>query len=181
MLKGKTFHFDHYSITSLRFEDIYKIKNWRNQQIAFLRQKHPITDEQQFKYFENYVKPTFSDPEPTQILVSYLKEGTCIGYGGLTNLKWEDRRAEVSFLLDSERVQDNLNYKKEFTIFLNLLKQMAFDFLGLHRLFTETFDLRPTHIETLEGAGFTFEGRMKDHIFCEGRFVDSLIHGCLKK
>ena len=151
-LQQKSFKENHYEIVPLRHEDIYSIKKWRNTQIE----------------------------KPRQILFSFLSQSQCVGYGGLTHIDWDSKRAEVSFLLDPERAADEECYRSEFKIFLKLLFRAAFDALGLHRLYTETFDIRPLHIEVLESCGFRREGRLVDHNYIQGNYVDSVIHGHVK-
>lgn len=170
-----------YSLTSIRKEDIFKIKEWRNNQMDVLRQSKELTDKDQLNYYNNIVFPEFHKDNPTQILLSFLFKGICIGYGGLTNIDWASKRAEVSFLLDDKRILDEVLYKTDFSVFIKLLKDIAFNELSLNRLFTETFDIRPLHISLLEENGFIFEGRMKEHVCIQGEFVDSLIHGCLDR
>jgi RimJ/RimL family protein N-acetyltransferase len=60
------------------------------------------------------------------------------------------------------------------------MKSLAFDVLGLQRLFTETYDIRNLHIATLEESGFMREGVMRQHLRIGVNSVDSIIHGCLK-
>ncbi|MBI5540726.1 MAG: GNAT family N-acetyltransferase [Bacteroidia bacterium] len=170
-----------YSLISLREEDIYKIKVWRNSQMDVLRQNKVLTDTDQENYYKNAILPTFSQSNPKQILFSLLYLNQCIGYGGLTNIDWESKRAEMSFLVDVNRVNNKDIYIKDFTTYIALIKKVAFKELKFNRLFTETFDIRPLHISILESCGFVFEGKMKQHVFINDKFVDSLIHGILKE
>jgi RimJ/RimL family protein N-acetyltransferase len=110
------------------------------------------------------------------MLVSILdSDGRFIGYGGLTNLDWHARHAEVSFLVDPARAADPDTYRRDASAFLAFLAGWAFGELGLNRLFTETYDFRELHIGLLEQAGFVPEGRMRQHV--EGG--DSVLHGLL--
>lgn len=181
VLNKNKFQFDVFSIVPLREEDIFLIKNWRNSQMDVLRQKVELTDSGQLNYFNNAVKPLFSQLYPNQILFSYLKDDQCIGYGGLTNIDWESKRAEMSFLLNIEHVKNNELYEKEFSIFIYLIKRVLFEDLNFNRIFTETYDIRSLHISILEKNGFLLEGRMREHIQINNKFVDSLIHGFLKE
>jgi RimJ/RimL family protein N-acetyltransferase/predicted ATP-grasp superfamily ATP-dependent carboligase len=169
-----------YSLVPLREEDIYLIKKWRNEQIDVLRQKKPLTDKDQKLYYENFIYPTFLENEPKQILFSFLKEKSCIGYGGLTNIDWQSKRVELSFLVDTSRIKNELIYGEDFTAYLNLIKQVVFDDLDFNRIFSETYDIRPFHISVHEKNGFRFEGRMKEHNLIGNAYYDSLLHGFLK-
>ncbi len=104
ILKHDTFFDGEYSLTSIRKEDLYLIKQWRNNQMDVLRQNKVLTDEDQLHYFHHIVFPEFDKNNPKQILLSFLYESRCIGYGGLTNIDWESKRAEISFLLDDGRI-----------------------------------------------------------------------------
>jgi len=64
---------------------------------------------------------------------------------------------------------------------LTLIKAVAFDYLKFNRLFTETFNIRQFHISTLESNGFIREGVLKEHVIINGKYVDSIFHGCLNK
>jgi RimJ/RimL family protein N-acetyltransferase len=181
LLKRTVFTFHEYSIVPLREKDILPIKEWRNSQIGVLRQKQELTKEDQEQYYQNVVKQTFNHPAPKQILFSYLIGNECIGYGGITNIDWESERAELSFLLNNKHVIVESIYEKVFSIFITLIKQVVFKDLQFNRIFTETYDNRPHHISILEKNGFEFEGRMRQHVQINGKFVDSLLHGILKE
>ena len=66
-------------------------------------------------------------------------------------------------------------------MFIRLIKKVLFEDLNFNRIFTETYDIRPHHISILEKNGFQLEGRMREHIQINNKFVDSLIHGFLKE
>jgi RimJ/RimL family protein N-acetyltransferase len=170
-----------YAIVPLREIDIFEVKQWRNDQIDVLRQNTVLTDRDQKEYYDRCVVPGFSETKPTIILFSYLEHNMCIGYGGLTNIDWENKRAELSFLVQTDRARNVQQYRKDFSHFLRLLKQVAFNELRFNRIFTETFDVRANHVLILEENGFVLEGRLKQHMLIRGRFVDSLIHGCLRE
>lgn len=168
-----------YRICTLRERDIQSVRIWRNAQMGILRQSAPISSRDQERYYAEIVRPSFSDRRPKLILLSFLCRDSCIGYTGLTNIDWQAGRAEISFLLDSERVDDPATYRRDFTACLGLLSFTAFEILDFHRLFAETFDVRPLHVEILESEGYTLEGRLRDHASVDGRRVDSLVHGLL--
>ncbi|SFL45444.1 GNAT family N-acetyltransferase [Pelosinus propionicus] len=179
-LKFDRYVSENYTLLPVREQDIMLIKDWRNSQLDVLRQKYILTEEMQRGYFETVVWPSFELEQPQQLLFSFLKQDVCIGYGGIVHISWEDRRGEVSFLLNSERVSASNVYHQDFLSFLNLIKQVAYEGLSFNRLFTETFDIRPFHISILEEAGFLCEGRMKQHVYLNDAFVDSVLHGHIR-
>ena len=159
--------------------DIEDIRLWRNDQMNLLRQSSAISRAEQSQYFSTHVWPEKSKQQPSQVLLAIERDGNLIGYGGLVNISWPNRRAEISFLLDPMLEQCHEERTAAFRAFLSMVKALAFDEFHLYRLFTETFANRQGHIETLEAAGFQREGRMQKHVVVDGSPVDSLLHGCL--
>ena len=97
---------------------------------------------------------------------------------------WVDREREQAFrdLLGGygpalRRVA--ATYEADLLRFLGWVAGVAFTELGLHRIFTETWATRTSHIAILERFGFVLEGRMRDHVVKDGEVVDALIHGLL--
>ena len=169
-----------FALVPIRPVDIEPIRQWRNDQMAVLRQNEPISEEQQRAYFDRHIWPTFALEMPPQLLFSYLQNNKLIGYGGLVHLNWPDARAEISFLLNTAATLDIPQYQALFRTYLALLQRVAFETLSFNRLFTETYDIRPDHIAVIEASGFKLEGRMRKHVRIDGQFVDSLIHGKLR-
>lgn len=168
-----------YQLLSIRKEDMEPIRKWRNAQIDVLRQKTPLSPQEQQDYFQTILLPSFSLLHPPQILLSYLLKGELIGYGGLVYIDWTAKRSEVSFLVHPDRAQNSSVYHQDFTHFLSLLMQIAFQDLEFHRLFTETYSFRKETISILEECGFQKEGILRDHVFKQGKWQDSVIHGIL--
>lgn len=173
-LNKQTFSFGNFSIVPLRMEDRFPIMNWRNQQIYHLRQQKPLIAADQEAYFENVVAKLFEQEHPEQILFSYLKDDVCVGYGGLVHINWIDRYAEISFIMDTELEKEffGIHWKT----YLNLIEKVAFEELGLHKIFTYAFDLRPKLYDVLEESGYISEAKLQEHCFFEGKYIDVIIH-----
>lgn len=148
---------------------------WRNEQIYHLRQSEMLTKESQDFYFNSVIAKLFNQTKPDQILFSYLHNEECIGYGGLVHINWEDRNAEISFLMDTQLEKNNLY--SNWTIFISMIEEVAFQELSLHKMYTYAFDLRPHLYQALEQCGFEQEARLKDHKHFEGKYIDVVIHG----
>jgi RimJ/RimL family protein N-acetyltransferase len=159
--------------------DIEAIRHWRNAQMDVLRQTAPITADQQTRYFATEVWPEKCKLKPAQIVLAIEYNDALVGYGGVVHISWPNRRAEVSFLLMPAFENDAATRASIFGKFLSLIKELAFEDLQLHRLFTETYAQRAQHIATLEAAGFLLEGCMREHALIDGVHSDALIHGCL--
>jgi RimJ/RimL family protein N-acetyltransferase len=174
VLTKQVFTEGNYSILPIRIEDRYAIMKWRNEQLYHLRQTKPLTTEDQDYYFENVVTKLFEQPQPEQLLFSYMEGNTCIGYGGLVHINWTDRNAEISFIMDTAR--EAKEFQKHWGIYLGLIEQVAFDELGLHKIYTYAFDLRAHLYEALEANGYKREAVLKEHCYYRDKFYDVVIH-----
>ena len=173
-LNKQIFSENEFSIVPIRFQDRLDIMKWRNEQIYHLRQAQPLTEEDQNWYFENVISKLFDEEKPNQILFSFLKNETCIGYGGLVHINWIDKHAEISFVMNTQLEPDHfISLWKNFLI---LIEKVAFGQINLHKVFTYAYDLRPKLYTALEKVGFSKEATLKEHCFFDGRFINVIIH-----
>ncbi len=163
-----------FSLVPIRYEDRFEIMKWRNEQLYHLRQDKLLTESDQEQYFNNVVAPLFEQDKPLQLLFSFLKEGKCIGYGGLVHINWVDKHAELSFLMNTEL--EKHYFEENWCAFLELIQVVAFDSLQFHKMHTYAFDLRPHLYPILESNGFLKEAVLKEHCFFQGKFIDVIIH-----
>ncbi len=178
-LGRKVFTHGELELRTIQREDMESIRQWRNDQIEILRQKSVITSEQQESYFFNSVAAEFAVNSPRNMLFSLRRQGELIGYGALVHIDWEFERAEISFLLDPQYVADPAVYSEIFYGYLIALQEIAFEDLGLHRIYAETYAVRDVHLSVLERAGLTREGEMIDHVKVDGVYSNSIIHGLI--
>tara|TARA_B110000495_G_C23000886_1_gene590679 strand:+ start:275 stop:835 length:561 start_codon:yes stop_codon:yes gene_type:complete len=169
------FSLQNYVLIPIREEDIQSIRNWRNSQIDVLRQKKVISEKEQQEYYEKILKKDFYKNNPEQILFSVLLKSQCIGYGGLVHIDWEQKSAELSFLNETSRANNFELYFKDFSKFLKIITQIAFDDIKFNQLVTETYNTRPKTIEILKKFGFKNKNTLKNHVEINGKLIDSLI------
>lgn len=160
-------------------EDRYSIMEWRNEQIYHMRQSEPLTKEMQDWYFDNVVAQLFDQEQPNQILFSFLKNGECIGYGGLVHINWLDKHAEISFIMST--VLEEQFFEMNWQNFLRLIEKVAFQDINFHKLFTYAFDIRPHLYPVLERVGFKKEAELPEHCLFDGCFKDVIIHGKINR
>jgi RimJ/RimL family protein N-acetyltransferase len=168
-----------YALVPIRFEDRFKIMKWRNEQIYHLRQAKPLTKEDQDAYFENVVSKLFDQEQPNQILFSFLEDGVCIGYGGVVHINWLDKNAEISYLMDTTLEKNR--FQELWLSYLELMDEVAFNSLLLHKIYTYAFDLRPHLYDVLCRANYFEDSRLKEHAFFGGRAIDVVIHSKINK
>lgn len=173
-LAQQTYKNGEFAIVPIRHEDRFKIMKWRNEQIYHLRQKEPLNKKQQDNYFKEVISRLFNEDYPDQILFSFLKNGLSVGYGGLVHINWENRNAEISFIMDTKL------QKTDFTIFwqeyLLLIEQVAFDELNLKKIYTFAYDFRKNLFSVLLSAKYMEDSRLKSHIKFEERYIDAVLH-----
>lgn len=168
-----------HSIVPIRMEDRLLIMKWRNEQIYHLRQSKPLTEVDQNKYFDTVVNKLFEEDKPNQLLFSFLEDEKCIGYGGLVHINWIDKNAEISFVLETDLEKEY--FQEYWFTYLGLIEQVAFKELGLHKIFTYAFDLRPRLYLALTAAKFIEESRLKEHCFFDGKYIDVVIHSKINR
>ena len=71
-----------------------------------------------------------------------------------------------------------LGYGTEAT---ELMLELAFDQLGLHRVSLAVFEFNDRAIRSYQKAGFRIEGRLRDTIFRDGRHWDEISMGVLEE
>jgi RimJ/RimL family protein N-acetyltransferase len=173
-LAKENFASGEYKIVPIRDEDKYLIMQLRNDQVYHLRQNGLLTREAQEMYFATVIAGLFELDNPGQILFSYLHNEVCIGYGGLVHINWQDRNAEISFIIDANA--GDADFVFHWNKYLELIEEVAFAELKLHKIFTYAFDLRPLLYQAAEKAGFIREARLKEHTFFNNGYIDVVIH-----
>lgn len=173
-LNKQNFSKDIFRIVPIRYEDRLEIMKWRNEQIHHLRQPAPLTIENQENYFKNIVAQLFIEESPSQLLFSYLKDNFCIGYGGLVHINWIDKNAEISFIVNTELEKEYFEF--HWNTYLELIEELAFSELNLHKIYTYAFDIRPHLYSVVEKAGYIKEAILKDHCLFEGEYKNVIIH-----
>lgn len=178
-LKTNTFIIGSYYLVPIRFEDRYDIMKWRNEQIYHLRQNKTLTKEGQDNYFETVVSNLFDQEKPSQILFSFLKEDKCIGYGGLVHINWIDQNAEISFIMDTTLEKEHFAFYWQ--TYLELIEMVAFEELGMHKIYVYAFDVRPHLYAALQSSGYFKDAVLKDHCSFQGKYIDVVIHSKIQR
>lgn len=168
-----------FALRCVEDDDIEPIRQWRNAQMEVLRQTEAISPEAQRAYFDRAIWPQMELEKPETILVTVLRDGEMIGYGGLVHCAWEHARAEISILFSPAIVAQDREYWGCLMAFLAMIEEIAFDRLRFNRLTLETYAIRDFHIGVLEDAGYVLEGRLREHVWIAGEPADSLLHAKL--
>ncbi|MGR3811425.1 GNAT family N-acetyltransferase [Jiulongibacter sp. NS-SX5] len=170
-------------LVPIRDEDKYLIMQWRNEQIYHLRQSRTLTKEDQENYFRKVVSKLFYNKRPEQILFSFLLNDECVGYGGLVHINWHDLNAEVSFLLKASLNSVFETFSDLFSIYLDLIEQVAFNELDLVKIHTTFYDIpeREWYNRVIVREGYTEEAHLRKHKKIRMSLVDVFIFSKLKE
>jgi ribosomal-protein-alanine N-acetyltransferase len=116
-----------------------------------------------------------ADPRPDYYLaVELAGTGELVGFARL-GLGGGHRCGEVGYAI--RRDHQRKGYAAEAT---DLLLELAFTRLGLHRVTAATGPDNTASRAVLERLGFTLEGRMREHVFTNGAWRDSLLFSILE-
>ncbi len=165
-----------YKLVPLRDEDQFLIRQWRNEQIDILRQKKELTEAQQKLYFETVIAKLFEEEQPKQILFSLFESDVLVGYGGLVHIDWESKHGEISFLTETKRTQNSIQFKNDWVNYLTLLKQVAKNELRFNKIYTYAYGIRKNLFPILLEEKFVLEATLKEHIYIIDKYEDVLIH-----
>ena len=139
----------------LTLEDCLKVKEWRNETMNALRTPYGLTDEQQEDFYNNVVcdgkanarywgvwamiEVDFNDTWDTnKPVMSTRKAHRLIGMAGLENIEWENRRGEISLILNpSERSKGNGDDA------FNILLEKGFYELNLENIWGVCYECNP--------------------------------------
>jgi len=179
VLKKNYFSFGEYHVIPIRYEDRIDIMNWRNDQLYHLRQNSRLEKTEQDDYFKNVIQKIFSENEPDQLLFSFFRKNSFIGYGGLVHLNWEKRNGEISFVMNS--LHEKKNFNKYWDNFLKIIEVIAFDELKFNKIYTCSYPLRPKLYVSLKKNKFRLEKIILNNTKIDSEQIDLLIHYKINK
>lgn len=117
----------------------------------------------------------YPDGMPTEMVFRIEKEKTLIGEVRLKNLRWFNRKAELSIIIHRDHQGDG--FGKEV---LNHIIEYAFNKMNLHRLEAEALEFNETSVMLLEKLGFQLEGRLREAKYHNNKYWDILRYGLLR-
>ena len=173
-------NFGQHSLRPITWADRVPIRRWRNEQIEILRQREPLSVEDQDLYFERVIAAQMAMVRPPQLLFGYLEGRSLVGYGGFVHIDWGCHQAEVSFLTATARALGD-SLRRDWKIYLDMVTVLARNVLDLDKLTTETFETRSNLPPILEDYGFQHEGVLVNRRYNHGQWYASVSHGLALK
>lgn len=103
-------------------------------------------------------------------------DGAIVGVAYVGRINQHNRNCLVSITIGDESHRGQ-GYGREA---LELVMRFCFEELGMHRVYTETFEYNDTWQSLVEGMGFRHEGTEREYLYREGRFWDKAVYGILE-
>ena len=110
---------------------IQSVREWRNNELQFLRTPYMITEEMQ----NNFYDVTVQDRRSQHRYFAIMDGGNFIGMGGLTNIEWENGTAEISLIIAPYYRGKGYGFKS-----VDLILHEAFDSMRLYSVYGEVYN-----------------------------------------
>ncbi len=111
-------------------QDCEIVRQWRNDNLVSLRTPYELTTEMQ----EDFYGTVVCNPNSKNRYWSIYNGKKLIGFGGITNIQWENRIGEISLIITPERREKGYGLKA-----VDLLLDKAFHYLNLHTVCGECY------------------------------------------
>lgn len=112
---------------------------------------------------------------PTQMIFAIKKNDSLIGELKLRNIRWFNRKAELSIILKKDEQKKGIG-----TEIVEKIIEYAFVKMNFHRLEAEVIETNTSSIKLLEKFGFRKEGVLREAKYQNGKFIDIYRYGLLK-
>jgi RimJ/RimL family protein N-acetyltransferase len=134
----------------------------------------PMSLAEEENWFENMLTRPAAE-HPMVIEIRQEDGWQPIGNCGVHNIDGRCRSAEIGLFIGEKELWGQ-GYGTEV---MQLLLKHAFETLNLNRLSLDVYETNPGAIRAYEKAGFVQEGRKRQGMYLDGRYVDILIMSVL--
>ena len=114
-------------------DDVEQVRLWRNANLAPWRTPYPLTEEMQGIFYERVICNRNSNHRYWSIYDNGL-----VGFGGLTNIEWENGLAEISLILSAGSRGQGYGARA-----VQLLLDEGFGNMGLKTIYGECYECNP--------------------------------------
>ncbi len=118
-----------------------------------------------------------SDPPRDKTEFAIEADGECIGSCGLFEIDENSRQAELGIVIGDIEYWGRGCGREA----VSLLLDYAFRQRNLRRVWLEVHSENERAIRAYRACGFIEEGRMREHMWLAGRYVDSVLMGVLRR
>lgn len=135
----------------------------------------PLSQAQEEGWFEHTLRLPLEE-QPLGIEVQTPEGWQLVGNCGFAKLDRRNSCAEIGIFIGDARFW-NKGYGTEA---MRLMLKYGFFTLNLNRIFLTVYETNPRGIRCYEKAGFIHEGRLRQAIFQDGRYIDMLVMSMLR-
>jgi len=121
-------------LDALTLEQCEQVRLWRNDALYALRTPYPLTAEQQAEFYRNVV----CDRNARSRYWAVILADSFVGQAGLENIEWENRRAEISLLIDTQYRGKGIGEQA-----FELLMEQGFKYMNLDHIWGECYLSNP--------------------------------------
>jgi len=105
------------------------------------------------------------------------EDGRTIGLCGLYDIDWTSRRAELGIAIGDKDYWGR-GYGRDA---VRTILDYAFRLRNLRRVWLEVHAANERAIRAYRACGFVEEGRQREHVWLDGRYVDNVLMGVLRE
>lgn len=157
--------------------DLPRFVDWLNdpEVTAGLLITLPMSLEDEEAWFTSMLSRPLAE-HPMVIEIQQGNEWVAVGNCGFHNIDWRARAAEVGIFI-GEKSLWNQGYGSEA---MSLLLTHGFKTLNLNRIALDVYETNPRAIRAYEKVGFVHEGRKRQAMYKNGKYIDILIMSVLR-
>jgi len=165
---------DRIYLRPLEPEDAAVCAAWFNDQevTRFLLRYRPLTLAEE----REFLLKLASDPTVLSVGIALRSDDRLIGSTGLHHLDLRNRCSSFGIVI-GEASEWSKGYGSEATA---LVLRHAFDTMNLHRVWLQVHAFNDRAIQCYERLGFRREGSLRDEVYRDGRYWDTLVMGILE-
>lgn len=169
MIKGNKVYF-----TAINRGSLKQLMEWRNspELRKYFREYREISDAMQEAWYNTRV---LNNDKQIDFEIHDIESGKLIGHCALCYISWINRTAELAIYIGDHNFR-NGGYGKDT---LKLLMDYAFKTANLNRVWCEVFSNNEA-INVYRKIGFKDEGKLRQHHYENGEYIDCYMLGLLK-
>jgi RimJ/RimL family protein N-acetyltransferase len=166
---------DRIYLRPLELEDAPTCATWFNDQevTRYLLRYRPLALAEE----RDFLIKLAADPTVVSLGIALRSDDRLIGSAGLHHLDHKNRCSAFGIAI-GEKAEWSKGYGSEAT---SLLLRHAFDTVNLHRVWLHVHAFNERAIGCYERLGFRREGVLRDEVFRDGRYWDTLVMGILEQ
>jgi RimJ/RimL family protein N-acetyltransferase len=163
-------------LRALERDDVARMHAWFNdpEVRSFLDAYYPISLDAEAAWYESLQRPGSKD---RVYGIVERESGTHIGNVGLHNIDWPSSAAEVGIVIGDKRYWS----KGLGTEAMVAILRFAFATMNLRRIYLKVYAYNTRAIRSYEKAGFVREAMLRDDVYSEGSYHDTIVMGMLRE